>query len=291
MKLIPESLTKAVSRKILVTKKNSPHILFVSGVLGVGVSTVLACKATLKLEKDLDELRRQVEDVKENAKHLNHTYGQQEYRKDLFYVYVRGANKIGRLYAPSVIVGSVSIAALTGSHVQLTRRNTALTATLAAVMKAFEDYRVRVQEEIGKEKELDIYQAVVATEVEGQGKNKEITKVVDPNGFSVYARFFDELCPNWQKNAELNRVFLHCQQEYANHRLRARGHVFLNEVYDALGLERSQAGSIVGWIINGEGDNFIDFGMLDKTSHRFINGLEGSILLDFNVDGVIYDKI
>jgi hypothetical protein len=63
-----------------------------------------------------------------------------------------------------------------------------------------------------------------------------------------------------------------------------------------LGIDRSKAGSVVGWVITkeGTGDNFIDFGVFDGDNPRardFVNGREGSILLDFNVDGVIYDKI
>jgi hypothetical protein len=97
--------------------------------------------------------------------------------------------------------------------------------------------------------------------------------------------------PNWQKNSEHNKLFLKCQQSYANDMLQARGHVFLNEVYSWLGLEHSKAGAVVGWVINSDGDNFVDFGIFDPGNSRFVNGQERSILLDFNVDGVIYDKI
>ncbi len=203
---------------------------------------------------------------------------------------VKSAVVFGRLYGPSVAVGAASIAALTGSHIQLTRRNAALTATIAVVSKAYDDYRVRVQEEIGKERELDIYRAMKEQEVEIDGKKKTF-KVSDPNDWSPYARFFDETSENWQRNAEMNRHFLQLQQNYANHQLHSRGHIFLNEIYDLLGLERSQAGQVVGWVMNGEGDNFVDFGLFECESSRFINQLEQSIILDFNVDGVVYDKI
>ena len=60
-----------------------------------------------------------------------------------------------------------------------------------------------------------------------------------------------------------------------------------------LGIPRSQAGAVVGWVL-GEGDDYIDFGMFDgnnMATRDFVNGYERSILLDFNVDGVIYDLI
>jgi hypothetical protein len=45
---------------------------------------------------------------------------------------------------------------------------------------------------------------------------------------------------------------------------------------------------------DGETDNYINFGIFDGTTEvlrDFVNGLEGAILLDFNVDGVIYNKL
>jgi hypothetical protein len=111
----------------------------------------------------------------------------------------------------------------------------------------------------------------------------------------MYARFFDETCNDWKRNAEYNRAFLQCQQSYYNQMLQSRGHVFLNEVYDSLGIPRSQAGAAVGWILSKDGDNFVDFGIFDDLTNPhvrdFVNGHENSILLDFNVDGIIWDKI
>ena len=139
----------------------------------------------------------------------------------------------------------------------------------------------------GSEEELDIYHAV---KIENKGTKEEV-KLADPNKFSPYARFFDEGSTEWTKDPEMNRLFVTCQQNYLNHILQVRGHVFLNEAYDALGLERSSAGAVVGWVISQDSDNYIDFGIFEAQNARFINGIERSILLDFNVDGVIYDKI
>lgn len=292
MKLLPESVTRGIGHNILIAKKNSPHIFFAGGIVGVVTSTVLACKATLQLEKMVDEVKEDLSSVKEMNNNVVTVDGEkrpeQEYYKDLMCVYSKSAMKIGRLYGPSIAIGVVSITALTGSHVQLTRRNTALTVTLAAVSKAFDEYRIRVQEEIGKERELELHRAIREETIEGE---KKPIKVTDPNGWSPYARMFDEVNVNWTKSPEYNRIFIQCQQNYMNDLLRARGHVFLNDVYDALGMERSSAGAVVGWVINGNGDNFVDFGLFEATSSKFINNMERSIILDFNVDGVIYDKI
>lgn len=296
MKYIPNKVTRPVGRAKLNVQKNSPHILFGAGVVGVVGAAVMACRATLKLEENLDEIREDLESVKglkESSESKGTDYASEEYVRDLSYVYTKSAIKLGRLYGPSVMLGAVSLGALTGSHIQMTKRNTALTVTLAAVSKAFGEYRERVQAEIGEENELDIYRGVKELEVEYEGQEgSERIKVVDPNGMSVYARCFDATSQNWTKDAEINRLFIQCQQNYWNDVLRARGHVFLNEVYDTLGFERSQAGAVVGWVLDGpSSDNYIDFGMFEASNAQFINGLERSVWLDFNVDGVVFDKI
>lgn len=287
MKLVPYAVTRSIGRQVLTVKKNSPHIFFVGGVAGILGSTVLACKATLKLEKDLDEIRNDFHVVKS----MRSEQTDQEHYLDMGYVYGKTARTIVRLYGPSIVLGAASITALAGSHIQLTRRNSALTATLALVSKAYEDYRVRVQDEVGEERELEIYRAIRKEELESDGKKKNIVQVTEPNGWSPYARFFDETCPAWKKDAELNRIFIECQQRYANYLLQTRGHVFLNDVYDMLGMERSQAGSVVGWVRDGDGDGYIDFGVFEAHNSRFVNGIERSVILDFNVDGIVYDKI
>lgn len=293
MKLIPNTVSRSVGRKVLQTKKNSPHIFFAAGLVGVVGSTVLACRATLKLDKTLDEIKNDIINVKDLGRDAraerNRDY-EREYARDLGYVYGKSFYKLTKLYGPSIVVGGLSVAALTGSHVQLTRRNNALTITLAGVMKAYDEYRLRVADEVGEERELELHRAISNEKVEEDGKNK-IIKVTNPDGWSPYAKIFDESSIHWQKNAEMNRMYIECQQRYANHLLHSRGHVLLNDVYDTLGFERTSAGAVVGWVREGEGDGFIDFGLYEATSARFINGIEKSIVLDFNVDGVVYDKI
>jgi hypothetical protein len=284
MKLVPAGLTQKFGRQILTIQKNSPNALFAAGIVGFVGTVVLASRATLKLGPVLDDIEREIEDVKYDLE------GEPGYHKDLAYVYTKSAVRIGRLYAPTVVVGATSVGLLTGSHVQLTRRNTALTAAYATVATAYDNYRDRVRGELGVDKELDLYQGVSLEKVTVDGKTQKALSV-DPNKWSPYARFFDESSWQFQKNAELNRLFVRAQQSYLNDILHARGHVFLNEAYDALGLERSKEGAVVGWILDQNGDNFIDFGIYTKENARFVNGDERAVLLDFNVDGVIFDKI
>lgn len=298
MRYIPAAVTRTVGRGLLQTQKHSPRILFTTGIVGVVATAVLASKATLKLDETLSEIEELKDAVNGGlgAKlKSGGTYGEDDRRKDMIVLNVRAVGAVAKLYAPAIAVGAVSIGCLAGSHVILTNRNVALTAAYAGLERAYNGYRQRVEDEFGTEKELELRHGAYEREVTVENKNgkTKTVKVVDGTR-SVYARFFDEYCKGWSKEAEYNRVFVQCQQNYANDLLRARGHVFLNEVYDMLGIERSKAGAVVGWVIGDGVDNFIDFGMYDASNERarsFVNSREGSVLLDFNVDGVIYDKI
>ena len=125
-------------------------------------------------------------------------------------------------------------------------------------------------------------------------ETKSKTKVKVGGGYSPYARIWGRDTSNeWDPQPAYNIAKLRSVQEYCTLRLNARGHLFLNEVYDMLGLERTKPGAVVGWVWDN-GDNYVDFGVFSDKSDRirdFVNGREASILLDFNVDGVIYDKI
>jgi hypothetical protein len=294
IKLLTAALNKA-GRPILTMQKYSPVLMFGAGIVGVAATVVLACRATLKLEGVLDE----AQDLVDKAKTLEHSdYSERDRERDIALVYTKMAFKIVKLYSPAVATGVLAIGSLTGAHMVLSRRNVGLAAAFAALDKGFKEYRQRVIGEVGEDREREIRYGAVDREIVEETKTGPVVKGVrsfDPNVYSPYARLFDEHNQNWQKNAEYNLLFVRAQQNYANDMLGARGHVFLNEVYDMLGIDHSSAGAVVGWVISKDGgDNFIDFGVFNPANERandFVNGRERSILLDFNVDGVIYDKI
>lgn len=300
MKLIPPAAMAKIGRPLLHLRKNSPQVMFAGGVVAGVTSTVLACRATLQLSDKLLE----AEELRDKALFLyqegnNEDYNEKQYNKDLTVIKVRTILNITKLYAPSAGLAVLALSLLTGSHVTLNRRNASLTAAYATVDQAFEKYRERVKEQLGENADRDFRYGTetIKESVKGEdGKNKTVTHTrVSTDMPSQYARFFDETANDWKRNPEYNRAFLHCQQSYMNELLKSRGHVFLNEVYDALGIPRSRAGAVVGWVLSKDGDNFIDFGIFDDLTNPrvrdFVNGHEYSILLDFNVDGVIYDKI
>lgn len=287
---LPSGVTRQLGRTVLQAKKNSPHIFFGLGVVSVAGATILACRATLKLERELDEIKKDVDNVK-SAEGIT----DQERQRLLAVKYGRGVGRLARLYGPAAVLGVAGIGALAGSHVQLTRRNTAVSGALALVSQAYDDYRGRVREEYGEDKERELYHGVTSLTETVDGKKKTLKELSkDSVGKSPYARIFDETSMYWQNDPEHNLMFLRCQEQYWNDRLYAYGHVFLNEVYEALGFDHTRHGQVVGWLRDKKDPNAkrIDFGVYSLGNGRFVNGMEKSVVLDFNVDaGTIYDKI
>lgn len=123
-------------------------------------------------------------------------------------------------------------------------------------------------------------------------KKPEKNEQISPS--SSYAVHFDENSMAWSKDPELNKIFLLQQQTYANEKLKTKGYLFLNEVYDVLGLPRTKAGQVIGWVYDEDnpiGDNYVDFDIFARHNRHFVNGRDNVVLLDFNVDGIILDYI
>lgn len=315
---IMNNITRTLNKAAFKFKKHSPEILVVAGVVGVVGSTVMACKATTKVNDILDDTKDQLNKIHEAGERLENgetlmlkdgeEYTVEQNKKDLTIVYAQTALKFAKLYGPAVIIGGLSITAILAGHNITRKRNIALAAAYTAVDKSFKEYRGRVVERFGEALDKELKYGIKSKEVDEVVTNEDgtesvVKKTVDvvdatnPMNVSEYARFFDDGCAGWTKDPEYNLMFLRDQQRYANDLLKSKGHLFLNEVYDLLGIPRTKAGQIVGWIYDEKhpnGDNFVDFGIYDtnKTANRdFVNGYERTILLDFNVDGNIWDQM
>lgn len=299
MKTLADKVTSKVGKQVLTAQKHSPVFLFGVGIIGVGATAVLACRATLKLSEVLD-------DGEENLKKVEVTVtdGDEEIKKASFGVQLQTAIKIAKLYAPAVIVGVASVGALTGSHIILRKRNAAITAAYAVVHRSFDEYRGRVREELGAEKDLEFRFGTTEREIVEEGPNGPEVRVikgvdaeaVKKNQKVSYARIFDEYNPNWSNVPQQNQYFVQSIQNYANDLLRVKGKVYLNDVYDMLGIESEDYGQIVGWVKDpeGDGDGYIDFGVWSESTFagkEWVRGHKDGILLDFNVDGVVLDLL
>ena len=288
-------------------KKHSPEILLTVGVVGTVTSAVLACKATLKVHEITDEAKENIADIHEametGVTRSGQPYSEEDSKKDLTIVYAQTGLKFVKLYGPAVAIGAASIGCILASNNIIRKRNIALAAAYATVDNGFKEYRGRVVERFGKELDRELKYNIKAQEVEETVTNEDGTETVvvktvntaDPNYASDYARFFDEYCTGWTKDPEVNLTFLKNTQAWFNTILQSKGYVYLNDVYKALGIPETKAGQVVGWVYDKEcpiGDNYIDFGIYDlynESKRLFVNGHERSILLDFNVDGNIWE--
>lgn len=305
---IKSEMVKSASKASLHIRKASPQILIGAGIVSMLGSTVLACKAVMSCDDVLNDAKQNLANIEE-AKGLA-AQGKVEYTdkqvvQDKTIAYSRAIVGFGKKFLPAAILAGAGVACILGGTHILNKRHAAVVAVLAASEESFRSYRDRIAERFGDDVEKEIRlggvkqdkatQKTVVDESTGEESVVESHEdVVDPSKISVYAKFFDELNPNWEKDPDYNRMFLQAQQNYANDRLHSHGHIFLNEVYDMLGMEHTQAGSVVGWIDSENGDGFVDFGIFDPTNEaarEFVNGYERSILLDFNVDGVIWNLI
>ena len=290
-------------------QKHSPEILVIAGVVGTVTSAIMACKATTKLDDILSESKDSIDSIHDAMEHpdeLPEIYTKEDGKKDLAIVYTQTALKLTKLYAPSVILGGLSITAILTSNKILRRRNVALAAAYTAVDTGFKNYRHNVIERFGEDLDKELKYNIKAKTVEetitdDNGKKKKVKETVNTvgaiDGYSVYAKIYDDGCNGWTKDPEANLMFLRRQQDAANEILQSRGHLFLNDVYEMLGIHKTAAGQIVGWVYDKNqpiGDNYVDFGIYDinhAANCRFVNGLERTIVLDFNVDGPIYEML
>ncbi len=298
--------SRTARRVVLKVKKHSPEILIVAGSVSIVAGVIFACKETLKVEEILDE-HKETEDKIKEAKELvaqgdeSVNYTENDAAHDELVLRVRTASRFAKNYAPAAGCLVLGFGCFFGAYGIMKKQNIALMAAYKAVDVAFKDYRGRVKRDLGDawDKHFMFDTEMRDTKCKcGKDKKEPVPEDQTPHvadlAPSKYAKWFDESSVYWRKDALLNREFLICQQNYANDLLRSRGHLFLNDVYRMLGLPDTKAGAVVGWVMGKDGEGYVDFGLYEA-SHPgvvdFMEGWERSVLLDFNVDGVIYDLI
>lgn len=299
---ILKSVNGVTSKAVMKLKKHSPEILVVAGIAGTVVSAVLACKATTKVAEILDETKGTLDTIHEGMETgaINgQEYTNEDGKKDTVVVYAQTGMKLAKLYGPAIILGTLSITSILASNNILRKRNVALGAAYAAIDKSFKEYRDRVIERFGEQVDTELKYGIKAKKFEEievdpeTGKEKKVKKTVmvaDPNLQSDYAVYFDSKSRNYETNPDYNRMFLKAQQAFANDKLQTRGHLFLNEVLDDLDLPRTPAGQIVGWTKDGP-DGYVNFRIVEVERETEDGRHEPALLLDFNVEGNIWEKM
>lgn len=304
------SATRALNRVGFQLKKHSPEILVVAGVIGTITSAVMACKATTKLHNVLDETKNNIDMVHKgvedgeviaivDGEEMIVPYNETDAQKDLTIHYVKCGVNIAKLYAPAVILGAVSIAGILSGHHILRKRNLAIAAAYTAADTGFKKYRDRVVERFGDKMDKELLYNIKSKEIEETVINEDGTEstvkttveVADTNEvLGTYSFCFDELSTLWVRDAERNKFALLRQQDYANELLETKGVMCLNDVLDMVGLPRCRYGQTVGWVYDKSKVRQIDFGIFNihtEANRNFVNGVEKSVWLNFNVEGDI----
>lgn len=288
-------------------KKHSPEILVAAGIGAGIVATIVACKQTIKANDIVAEARKSlqnIEDVKELAANNEVEYTEENEQEDRKTIGMQVAVGMVKTYALPVGLGVLSITCILAGHHILKKRNVALAAAYSALSTDFMNYRKRVVDKYGKdvdfmlknglEKQI-IANRVVDPETGEVKETKEEVLTYEGDKLSQYARVFDEVgSTQWTPSADHNRAFLLMEQNYFNERIRTRGYIFLNEVYERLGFRPTKAGSVVGWVYQNADYEGIDFGIFTAHTQKaaeFLEGTEPSIILDFNVQGDILSLV
>lgn len=283
------NIQMTTARLGLKLKKHSPELLFGAGVVGVVATVVVSARATLKAQKVYEEHKASIEIANERLE--TGRYDKEAHKHSIIRTWTATSITYGKLYGPAFILGVSSIACLTKSHQILQSRNTALMAAYASVEGAFKKYRERVVKELGIEKDTEFAHGVEEETYTGYDEHGNgVTKAIRNASKDVkgVGRWFDESNRHWDKDHGYNHTFLSNQQKYCDILLKKQGHLFLNEVYDMLGMERSPEGQILGWVYDS-GSGYVDFGF--NRYPEFIAGFQRSVFLDFNVDGVVLDVL
>lgn len=299
MKYVPVSFSRFASRSLLKLNKNSPTLLVVSGVIGFGATAVLTARATRKIDPTLEQHKKNRMEIGYIPNKMATKEIRREKQIELLGLYCNTGMKLARIYAPAIAVGTLSTVSVLTGHNILHKRHLATMAAYSGLVEQFAAYRNRVARTLGSDAEFDIYNGahgefkVDPNSEEGAGRLEP--KFDKEQEYSYLRPWFDEANVHWSSDPWASYMFLKGVQSHMNDLLRIRGHVFLNEVLDALHMPRTREGAVTGWLHDTKiGDGYIDFGFMtgtDPNTVAFRNKLEKTVRLNFNIDGSIWQQI
>lgn len=302
-------VVRAFYKGLALGAKHAPKIMVGTGVALMGASVVVACKESTKAEELHEEFERRmsiVEKEKDRAAKKEIIYTAKNEREDITLICAQTAAKYIRNYWKTIALFGAGALLVFGGHHILTRRNLALAAAYKGLNESFKAYRGRIVDEFGKDVDYNALhgfkmQDIVTTDDSGNDVTESV-KVLDPEASSIYSILWDDMySTEWTPNPNTNMLLLEGKERCWTDVLHTRGYVHLDEVYRDLGVwgrigeDKQKAATAVGWVL-GCGDDYVSFGLrkdavINPAKAEFINGLEPSILLDFNVDGIIHDLL
>ena len=279
-----------------VVVKHAPTILTGAGTVGLVGTAVLASRATLTY-KELIAGEVMVITDGPNLMKRNEHYTEEEFRKDRIVCYSRIVTKTVKHYAPTIALGVASVAAFWWSHSIQSKRIAGLAAAYTALDASYRKYKKSVASVIGEESMKKVEEKILDDVLftDEPFEYDKMAESVIPE-YSPYARIIDENASVWDPSDDITELNIHAQLNYMNDILRTRGYLFLSDVYDALGIPRTPASQVVGWLWKkGDGDHYVSFGDIEGHRIKFWDDSRrrevANYLLDFNVDGEIVNEI
>lgn len=297
------SITTAFYTGAARISKHAPTILSVTASAGVIATGYLAWKAGTRFEdvEGRDWVRRK--ECLRNADMIPDEDVPKIERKNRILFILDTV----RTVTPAAIVGAATITMIYFSNSISRKRLAAMGAAYATLQTAFDGYKRTMVEALGKESVDKILkpklpnvgksaEEILASDNKSDAANVSDAVVNSLKALSPYARVIaEESSTCWDPNEDYTSQNLAAVQLWANRRLERKGHLFLNEVFDQLGLSRTREGAVVGWLKNGDGDNYVSFGDFDASIYRVPSDdytrVDSNFIVDFNVDGVIWDRI
>lgn len=297
------SITTAFYTGVARISKHAPTILSITASAGVIATGYLAWKAGTRFEdvegRDWD---RRKECLKNADIIPDEDVPKIERKNRILFIL-----DTVRTVAPAAIVGAATITMIYFSNSISKKRLAAMGAAYATLQTAFDGYKRTMVEALGKESVDKILKPKLpnvgksAEEILSSDNKSDAAYVSDAvvnslKALSPYARIIaEESSTCWDPNEDYTSQNLAAVQLWANRRLERKGHLFLNEIFDQLGLSRTREGAVVGWLKNGEGDGYVSFGDFDASIYRVPSDdytrVDSNFIVDFNVDGVIWDRI
>lgn len=305
-------VTNTAKRFALVCNTNAPTILTVTGVCMIVAGGVLAVKkaGSDKAWSIRAEHADNIEDIC-NARvdfqidNPGESYpddiGPRAMTKEQFHYIWENV----KLYAIPIGLAAGGIASIFVGHGILRKRHAAMIAAYDAVSASFAAYRGRVKEELGEDADTHfmygtgkkVSMVVNDTDEEGNEVQKEVVGYTDGRA-SMYAKVFDITNENFSRDYAQTEATLRQIKNYCNLQLKAKGYLLLNDVYDALGLDRTTEGAVVGWLseYNGGIDGYVEFITIplaedEEVADTGAFNMARGFIIDFNVDGPVFDKI
>lgn len=289
-------------------KQHSPELLLTSAIVSTIVSIVSACVATKKVEKVIEPAKKKI--VESHQAVEAGLADPKAEKKNLTKLYLKTGSKVALYYAPAVLTFGLAVSSMIGSHNIMRGRNAALASAFAALKSSYDLYRDKVKEKIGEEAEELLYgnyEEKKETHTTAGGKVKEkvtYEKKAEDDENNLFRACWGPGNTNYDASlGQANLTTLLRAENYLNQVLRAKGYLFLSDVYEELGYtagllgaRKLQASHVLGWIFDPNDPNrasYVDFGIHDKdgnmTQHArdFQCGAEDFIWLEFNVDGDI----